>query len=276
MRSRLSAITAGASVAIAAALLGAPSAQAGQAGSITSITGGTVYQGGGTVTTTTLGGSASGISITKTDNSIVSVPTSSVNSTKVTLSLEVSDDGYHGYSPANNSATFTGASISNTATIGANAPSTGITSVQQTIGNASVSVSANALLDGSALSTLAGKSTFSPAGETAALVLNPAFAISNSALAARVLAIEAMSGAIKAAGTAGVVAIDLTAKNTYEMSPESNVAMFTGGLSNVVNLDQSTGITQVQQQIGNANVQTSFNTIVFSPTATGTLPGWHP
>ncbi len=277
MRNRFLGYLAGAASA-AALVLGSAPAHAGQAGSITTSNSGIVYSGGGSVTTTLIGTGSAYISITHLDNSVVSEVGGFVDSTRVFVSLEITDDGYHGYSPSNNISTYA-SSLTNTAFIGSAATAAGIIQTQQTLGNANVSVSANSLLDGSALAALAAVSTFSPAGETAAMVLNPAFAISNSALAARVLAVEAMtglaSGLASAGGTASPLAIDIKGGDIFELSPESNTASFAGALTNLLQVDASFGITQAQQQAGNANVQTSFNTIVFATGATG-LPSFSP
>jgi len=250
--------------AVGLALVGANPALAGQAGSIT-------YTG----TSTTVSGPSSA-SISSAGTISVSVGTStttvgagSVDSSKVTLSLQISDDGYHGYSPSRNVATFSGA-LTNSATIGSG---NGITSSQQTIGNANVSVHSNSLLDANALTTILSNSVSAAGGATAVMVLNPAFAISNSALAARVLAVEAMSGRGGAFGA--TTAIDIVGKNTFEMSPENNIATFLGNATNNVAITNGNGITQSQQQIGNGNVQAGFNTIVFTNSGTGTLPGFH-
>jgi hypothetical protein len=279
MRNRLLGYVVGAASA-AALILGSAPAHAGQAGSITTINSGVTYNGSGSTTITTLGTGSAAISITYTDNSIVSVTGGSVDSTRVFVSLEITDNGYHGYSPSNNLATFAGTALTNTAIIGSGGgTSSGIIQTQQTLGNANVSVSANSLLDGSALASLAAVTTFSPNGETAAMVLNPAFAISNSALAARVLAIEAMTGLAaglaSAGGTASPLAIDIVGGEIHEMSPENNIASFAGDLTNSLQIDNVQGIGQFQQQTGNANVQTSFNTIVFTSGVTG-LPSFHP
>lgn len=255
--------------AVGLALAGADTARAGQAGSTTNI--------GGSSSTTSHSMSLTGVgSISDTANVITG--SSSINSTLVKLSLQITDDGYHGYSPSQNMATFSG-SLTNTATIGTTTGSNGIVSVQQTAGNANVSVHANTLLDAGALVGVIGGSgadNSAANGATAVMVLNPAFAISNSALAARVLAVEAMSGAITAAGgSSAVTAIDIIGRNTFEMSPERNLATFTGNLSNVATIGGSNGITQVQQQLGNANVQAGFNTIVFSTGSGSGLPGFH-
>lgn len=234
---------------------------AGQAGSNTTI-------GGGSRTSS---GSMQVGSITSAWNETVTTGSTQIDSTRVTLSLQISDNGYHGYSPSRNLATFDG-TLANSASIGVAGTASGITSNQQTIGNANVSVHANTLVDASALANIFSDSS-AATGANAVMVLNPAFAISNSALAARVLAIEAMSGVVTAGASANVTAIDFVGADTFEMSPERNVASFASNLTNDVNLGNTSGITQSQQQIGNANVQTGFNTIVFS-TGTATLPAF--
>lgn len=270
MRNRFLGYLAGAASA-AALVLGSAPAHAGQAGSNTINNSGVIYNGSGSITTTVIGTGSAMISITHIDNSVVSTAGSSVDSTRVMVSLEITDDGYHGYSPSNNISTYSG-SLTNTAFIGSAATAAGIIQSQQTLGNANVSVSSNSLLDGSALASLAAVSTFSPAGETATMVLNPAFAISNSALAARVLAVEAMTGLATGLASAGAtatpLAIDIRGGDIFEMSPESNTASFAGALTNLVQIDNANGIVQAQQQSGNANVQTSFNTVVFATGAT--------
>jgi len=253
--------------AVGLALVGADPALAGQAGSNT----------GSSTTTTTRNWSINSgtVGVISSGSSTSTVTSGAVDSTRVTLSLQISDDGYHGYSPSNNIATFSGTgAMINSASIGVAGTSSGIVSSQQTLGNANVSVQANTLLDASALTNTFTNSNNTIPGGTAVMVLNPAFAISNSALAARVLAVEAMQGAITAAGgSTAVTAIDIVGNNTFEMSPEGNIATFLAAtLKNDVVIGNATGITTSQQQIGNANVQTSFNTIVFSSGSGSTLP----
>lgn len=259
MRNRIRNFVLGAA-AVGLAIVGAGPALAGQAGSNTTVSGGS----------RTSSGSISVGSIQSSWNETVNTGSTQTDSTRVTLSLQISDEGYHGYSPSRNLATFEG-TLANAASIGVVGTASGITSNQQTIGNANVTVHANTLIDASALANIFSDSS-AATGANAVMVLNPAFAISNSALAARVLAVEAMSGVVTAGASSSVTAIDFVGRDTFEMSPERNVASFASNLTNDVNIGNASGITQSQQQIGNANVQTGFNTIVFSSGSGSSLP----
>jgi hypothetical protein len=100
------------------------------------------------------------------------------------------------------------------------------------------------------------------------MVLNPAFTLSNSALAARAIAISALQGGDNGLssplGTVGPTAIEFVGGATYELSPENNIAAFADVVSNIAVVGPAFGITTVQQNAGNANVQSAFNNIAFT------------
>jgi len=216
-----------------------------------------------------------GITIsTSWTNDINDQTATTLDSTAVTLSLQVYEDGYHGYSPANNIAEFAGDVTNLNSAVTGNA---GITTVQQAAGQANVSVSANTLVDLEALAIVTGSEAVPGFGGAEAFVLSPAFTLSNSKQAAQSLAILALGDALSTAVQGGsdisaaVTAIEFVSNDSYEMSPENNLATFAGIVSNQIDsVDSGLGITTVQQSAGQANVQTSFNNILFgSGTASG-------
>lgn len=204
-----------------------------------------------------------GITVSDTwDNSDQAAIT--LDSSAVTLSLQVFEDGYHGYSPADNIAEFQSDVTNLNSSVSGNA---GITTVQQAAGHANVTVSANTLVDLEALSIVTGLEAVPGFGAGEAFALSPAFTVSNSKQAAQALAIMALGDSI--ANTGGtfadtVTAIEFVSNDSFEMSPESNLASFAGVVTNQIDsVDSGLGITTVQQSAGQANVQSSFNTILF-------------
>ena len=247
--------------AMIVAVLGISSAsQAGQAGS--AATDDSVYTDDSvTSTTMTVGG------IVLTDDSVKATTSSlatTLDSTAVVLSLQISDDGYHGSSPSNNIAEFAGA-VTNDATV---TGVTGMTAVQQNAGNANVTVQSNTLMDLTGLGTMVMGNGAGLSSAAAMLVLNPAFTLSNSALAARAIALSALQGGddglSSPLGSIGPTAIEFVGGLTYELSPEHNVAEFLDVASNIAVVDGTFGMTTVQQNVGNANVQSAFNNIAFT------------
>lgn len=207
-------------------------------------------------------------------NDISDQTATTLDSTAVTLSLQVFEDGYHGYSPADNIADFVDVVSNLNAAVTGNA---GITTVQQAAGQANVTVSANTLVDLEALSIVTGAEAIPGFGAPEAFVLSPAFTLSNSKQAAQALAImalgEALSTAVQGGSdiSAAVTAIEFTSSDSFEMSPEGNLASFGAGVTNEIDtVDSGLGITTVQQSAGQSNVQTSFNNILFG---SGTAPG---
>jgi hypothetical protein len=243
------------------AVLGLPStSQAGQAGSI-DLTETTTTDDTLVATTTTVG------SIVLTDDSqraLTSTIVNNLDSSAVVLSLQVIDDGYHGSSPSRNIAEFADA-VSNDATVTA---VTGMTSVQQNAGIANVTVQSNTLMDLTGLGAMVMGNGAGLSSAAAMLVLNPAFTLSNSALAARAIAISALQGGddglASPLGTVGPTAIEFTSGQTFELSPENNVASFLSTVGNVAVVDATFGITTVQQNVGISNVQSAFNNIAFT------------
>jgi hypothetical protein len=250
-----------------AALLAAPAAWAGQAGTVDD----SVNE---TAVTNAIEDSivVGGIEITHTDASETAYSiTNAIDNTAITLSLQVFEDGYHGLSPAGNIASFADA-IDNL--IDGVSGTAGITTVQQAGGQANVSVSTNSLLDATALGAdlLLGGPDASEAAAVA-WVMNPAFTLANSKQAAQALAILALGDSLATTGTAFgdlVTAIEFVSNNSYELSPEGNIAEFAGAMTNTITgVDGTTGLTTVQQAGGQANVQASFNTILFGVDSAG-------
>jgi hypothetical protein len=251
-----------------AALLAAPAAWAGQAGTVDESVNETVVT-NGIVDGITVGG----IEITHEDTSETAYAiTNSIDNTAITLSLQVFEDGYHGFSPAGNIASF-GDAIDNL--IESVDGTGGITTVQQAGGQANVSVSHNSLLDASALGAVDNLAAGPDAAEAATIAwtLNPAFTLANSKQAAQALAILALGDALATTGTAFgdlVTAIEFVSEDSYELSPEGNIAEFAGAMTNTISaVSGTTGLTTVQQSGGQANVQASFNTILFSADSAG-------
>jgi hypothetical protein len=238
-------------------LHGSTPAWAGQAGSIDTSTDSKTYI--QTVTTTTTAG---GTIVESVSNDVATDDlVKNLDSSLVTLSLQVYDDNYNGYSAHNNVADFA-ADVTNTIDASGGAAS-GITTMQQAAGVANVTVSANSLIDGTTLASL-GSISGDTTGFATTMVLNPAFAISNSALAARALEIAALTNAGNPLGGGGAVtAIEFSGNDTNELSPHNNIASFAGVVSNSIITGVSTGITQFQQSAGSSNVQTAFNTVLF-------------
>ena len=252
---------AGALAVAGMAILGIPStSQAGQAGTLdtTAIatTDDTLVS-----TTTTVG------TIVLTDDTQRALTDSTANnldSLLVVLSLEVYDDGYHGSSPSNNIADFA-AAVTNDVTVSA---TTGMTTAQQNAGIANVTVQSNTLLDLASFATIpGGGANANMTSDTLTMVLNPAFTLSNSALAARAIAVSALQGGdgglASPLGTF-VTAIKFDSGAVYELSPEHNLAAFADVVSNTAVVDGTFGITTVQQNVGIANVQSAFNNIMFT------------
>jgi hypothetical protein len=245
-----------AGAAAAGAMLLASPGWAGQAGS--------VFTDDSTSTRTgTRDVTVGGVTVSETwDDSDTTAVT--LDSSAVTLSLQVFEDGYHGYSPANNIADFQSDVTNLNSSVSGNA---GITTVQQAAGHANVTVSANTLVDLEALAIVTGAEAIPGFGAAEAFTLSPAFTVSNSKQAAQALAVMALGDAI--ANTGGtfadtVTAIEFVSNDSYEMSPENNLASFAGVVSNQIDsVDSGLGITTVQQSAGQANVQSAFNTILF-------------
>jgi hypothetical protein len=207
-------------------------------------------------------------------NAIVDTTTTTLDSTAVTLSLQVYEDGYHGYSPANNIASFLADVTNLNSAVSGNS---GITTVQQAAGQANVTVSANTMVDLEAMAILTGSEAIPGFGGAEAFVLSPAFTLSNSKIAGQALAVLALGDALSTAVQGGsdisaaVTAIEFISNDSYEMSPENNLTEFAGVVTNQIDtVDGGLGITTVQQSAGQSNVQTSFNNILFG---TGTVPG---
>lgn len=201
-----------------------------------------------------------GITITETvtDGTVTEGGGSILDSSAVTLSLQVFEDGYHGYSPANNIAEFAGDVTNLIADVNT---TSGITTVQQAAGQANVTVSANTLIDASSLAAETG-------GVNSAMLafeLSPAFTLSNSKQAAQALAVAALGDAVVAGAFASdVTAIEFVSNGSYEMSPENNLTTFAGVVSNQIDAASGTaGITTIQQAAGQSNVQTAFTSILY-------------
>lgn len=254
--------------AAAGAMLLASPGWAGQAGSVDSTVKAIVDN---VVTTSDVTIGAITISETRDGAGSSDDTAISLDSSAVTLSLQVFEDGYHGNSPANNIADFASDVTNLNSLVSGNA---GITTVQQAAGNANVTISANTLVDLEALAINTGAEAIPGFGAAEAFALSPAFTISNSKQAAQALAILALGDSIvNAGGTFAdtVTAIEFVSNDSFELSPEGNLAAFAGVVSNQIDsVDSGLGITTVQQSAGNANVQSSFNTILFgSGTASG-------
>lgn len=207
-------------------------------------------------TTTTIGGLV--IEETLTDGTVIEGGGSVLDSSAVTLSLQVFEDGYHGYSPANNLAEFQ-SDVTNL--ISDVNTTSGITTVQQAAGQANVTVSANTLIDASSLAAETG-------GVNSAMLafeLSPAFTLSNSKQAAQALAVAALGDAVVAGAFASdVTAIEFVSEGSYEMSPENNITSFAGVVTNTIEAASGTaGITTIQQSAGQSNVQTAFTSILY-------------
>jgi hypothetical protein len=248
-------LTAGA-VAAGSLLLFSSPGWAGQAGTVVTDES-TETRAIDSATTTTVGG----IEIIEeiTDGTELAGGGSVLDSQAVTLSLQVFEDGYHGYSPANNIAEFLD-EVSNTLT-GLDGTS-GITTIQQATGQANVTVSANTLIDlVSAGEAFAGDFD----GDMLAFVLSPAFTLSNSKQAAQALAIAALGeAAANGPMVTDFTAIEFVSDGSYEMSPENNITSFAGVVTNLIDGAGGTaGITTVQQAAGQSNVQTSFTSILY-------------
>lgn len=204
-----------------------------------------------------------GITITEavTDGTVTEGGGSILDSSAVTLSLQVFENGYHGYSPANNIAEFA-SDVTNL--ISDVNTTSGITTVQQAAGQANVTVSANTLIDAGDLVTQ--MSAFAPSGGAmSAFVLSPAFTLSNSKQAAQALAVAALGDAVaNGAFASDVTAIEFVSDGSYEMSPENNLTTFAGVVSNTIEAASGTaGITTIQQSAGQSNVQTAFTSILY-------------
>ena len=213
-----------------------------------------------------------------TDDSLKALTNDTQNgldSSAVVLSLEVYDDGYHGNSPSNNIASFADV-VTNDAGVGQSALVTGITSVQQNAGIGNVTVQSTTLVDLTGFGVMLGNNGGGLDPATVTMVLSPAFTLSNSALAARAVAIAALQGAdgglSSPLGTVGPTAIKFSSGAVYELSPENNVAEFQAAIGNVTLVDQTAGITTVQQNVGISNVQSSFNNILFTTGDTAPIP----
>jgi hypothetical protein len=201
------------------------------------------------------------IETTHDDATVIEGGGSLLDSSAVTLSLQVFEDGYHGYSPANNIAEFQ-AEVTNL--LSEVSGTSGITTVQQAAGQANVTVSANTLVDAGDL--VAQMSAFAPSGGAmSAFVLSPAFTLSNSKQAAQALAVAALGDAVaNGAFASDVTAIEFVSNGSYEMSPESNLTSFAAAVLNQIDsVNTTAGITTVQQAAGQSNVQTAFTSILY-------------
>ena len=252
---------AGALAVAGMAILGIPStSQAGQAGTLDTTAIATTDD--TLVSTTTTVGTI--VLTDDTQRALTDNTANNLDSLLVVLSLEVYDDGYHGSSPSNNIADFA-AAVTNDVTVTA---TTGMTAVQQNAGIANVTVQSNTLLDLTGMAGILGVSGVGLTSDTLTMVLNPAFTLSNSALAARAIAVAALQGGdgglASPLGTVGPTAIKFDSGAVYELSPEHNLAAFADIVANTAVVDGTFGITTVQQNVGIANVQSAFNNIMFT------------
>ena len=248
-------------VAAAGSLLLASQGWAGQAGSLFT---------DATITTNEIASDSTvtvgGIEILTTISDATSTEAAiELDSQLVTLSLQVYEDGYHGNSPSNNIAAF-GDEVSNTA--GGIDDLAGISTIQQSAGQANVSIAVTTLVDVEALVAATGfeDGTLNSAGLP--FILSPAFTLSNSKQAAQALAILALGEAQTDSGggiVGDVTAIEFISNDSYELSPEGNLADFAGVVTNLLEGAAGLrGISTIQQQAGQANVQSAFTTILFA------------
>lgn len=147
--------------------------------------------------------------------------------------------------------------------------SAGITQAQATAGNANVTVASNALYSGSALTGVVGtvSATTGIGGTAAALALLPGFALQNS----NAVAIDLMVAQFAAAqGAAPGGYLEIAQNGVSEYSPHHNEGV-TGDIAQSVTTANSAGITQIQAQAGNANVQAAHNIVLYSTSFNGTV-----
>ena len=207
-----------AGAAAAGAMLLASPGWAGQAGSVSTTA--TTDSSTSAGTSDTIVG---GISISETwDDANALTDDSIIDSAAVTLSLQVFEDGYHGYSPSNNIAEFAADVTNLNSAVTGNA---GITTVQQAAGQANVSVSANTLVDLDSLAVLLGAEAIRLRW-LRAFVLSPAFTLStaNRLLSPRdPRAGRCLSTAVQGGSDISAAVGDRFVSNdSYEMSPENN------------------------------------------------------
>lgn len=156
--------------------------------------------------------------------------------------------------------------IVQTITVSANA---GISQVQTTAGNANVTVASNGLYAGSAVAALSLTQTNCCSGPAiAAIVLAPGFALQNSNAVANFLAINSVAALSATSATKGY--LELSQEGVSEYSPHHNEGV-TGDIAQGVTVTATAGITQVQTQAGNANVQAAHNTIMYSSSIAGSV-----
>jgi hypothetical protein len=224
-----------------------------------------------TITTTTADNFSKTLSVSSITKSITGTATSNTSGS-IVESFAASFLPSFAVSVTQNDASYTSPNYNDGATgdiaqsvTASNA--SGITQAQTTAGNANVTVASNALYSGAALLSVTStiNSTLSGLGGMAAtLAVLPGFALQNSNAVATMLLASQVAGLGATTGLAGYGEISQSGINEY--SPHHNEGVV-GGIVQTISAINSAGITQMQTQAGNANVQAAHNVILYNASA---------